>query len=244
MVRRSDNSVAACDQSGTSWIGAGGACAWRRLAVWSVLALAALLLSAAYIDLEATRWARWPGLDPLRSAFEIISEFGRGLWYVIALLALIPLLLRTGAQRPARLATLMLIALFVTGVIVQLIKPLVGRQRPKSLYDDGIDGFDWITAWYESSSFPSGHTATIAVVAAVMWIAVPRWRDMWIACVALVGVSRVLDGAHYPSDVIAGAFIGAGTTFLVARALRSRPWPQFFGKSRPTTMSVIQSPVE
>lgn len=67
----------------------------------------------------------------------------------------------------------------------------------------------------DSSSFPSGHTAAaVAFTAAV----VPSWRAAGMACgvpAALVAVKRVQSGAHYPSDVAAGAAIGLLSAWLV-----------------------------
>ena len=50
----------------------------------------------------------------------------------------------------------------------------------------------------------------------------PRLRWPLLALAVLIGMSRVIIGAHYPSDVIAGAAIGAGTTILLRRAFLRR----------------------
>ncbi|MEU2393437.1 phosphatase PAP2 family protein [Streptomyces sp. NPDC007369] len=69
----------------------------------------------------------------------------------------------------------------------------------------------------DSSSFPSGHTAAaVAFTAAV----IPSWPTAGIACAvpaAMVAVERVQSGAHYPSDVAAGAAVGLLTAHLIRR---------------------------
>ncbi|MEU3963191.1 phosphatase PAP2 family protein [Streptomyces buecherae] len=72
----------------------------------------------------------------------------------------------------------------------------------------------------DSSSFPSGHTAAaVAFTAAVA----PVWPAAGAVCAlpaAMVALERVQSGAHYPSDVAAGAVIGLTGAELVRRAAR------------------------
>ncbi|MGW0838942.1 phosphatase PAP2 family protein [Streptomyces sp. NPDC002787] len=83
-------------------------------------------------------------------------------------------------------------------------KQLADRRRPpKEWFPHGeVDDRP------DSSSFPSGHTAAaVAFTAAVA----PSWPSAGVLCAipaALVAVERVQSGAHYPSDVAAGAVIG------------------------------------
>ena len=71
-----------------------------------------------------------------------------------------------------------------------------------------------------SSSFPSGHTAAGFAFAAGAGQEVPVLAGPLVAMAALVGYSRVHSGAHHPSDVAAGAAIGAGAALLTRRL-----WP-------------------
>ncbi|MEH6374312.1 phosphatase PAP2 family protein [Streptomyces sp. KLMMK] len=71
-----------------------------------------------------------------------------------------------------------------------------------------------------ASCFPSGHTAAaVAFTAAVT----PAWLWVGAACAVptvLMAVERVHSGAHYPSDVAAGAVIGVAAAALVRTAPR------------------------
>lgn len=66
-----------------------------------------------------------------------------------------------------------------------------------------------------TTSFPSGHAASAAAFAAGVVLEDPRWAVAIVPLAASVAFSRVYTGAHYPSDVLAGAAIGAGAALAV-----------------------------
>jgi len=67
-----------------------------------------------------------------------------------------------------------------------------------------------------SPSFPSTHAAMAFSLATSLSLEYPRWyviapTMIWASC---VGFSRIHQGVHYPSDVLGGMVLGAGTACL------------------------------
>ena len=69
-------------------------------------------------------------------------------------------------------------------------------------------------------SFPSGHSATSFACATVLAAAAPRYRVAFFALAALIALSRLYNGDHFPLDVIAGALLGVATALLLLAAGR------------------------
>lgn len=71
-----------------------------------------------------------------------------------------------------------------------------------------------------ASSFPSGHATFFFAMATAIYLYNKKWGLWFFAAAALITVSRVIAGVHYPSDIIGGALIGALVgylTFIIAR---------------------------
>jgi membrane-associated phospholipid phosphatase len=123
-----------------------------------------------------------------------------------------------GGPRGRRAARSGLVAVAATSAVVNLIvKPIGGRGRP----DRAAEG---VPAAREvkmpgSRSFPSGHTAAAVAFATAVGQVLPV-AGIPLHCLAmLVGYSRVHTGVHYPSDVLAGALIGAVMADLTSVAV-------------------------
>lgn len=95
------------------------------------------------------------------------------------------------------------------------LSDVCGRYWPEtwinhnpSFIHDGAYGFHWFQTGSAFGSFPSGHSARTAAVAAVVWIAYPKWRG--VCGLAFLAEAAGLIGMnyHFVSDVIAGGFIG------------------------------------
>lgn len=108
-------------------------------------------------------------------------------------------------------------AVFIGTTVIEALGVTYGlkyafdRERPFVKYPDKIHPINP----EDSPSFPSGHTAAAFSLATSLSITYPKWYVIapsaaW-ACG--VGLARMNQGVHYPSDVLAGAAIGVGCGF-------------------------------
>ena len=112
----------------------------------------------------------------------------------------------------ARIPALLFSGIALSGILVDILKVIVGRPRPKLLFSAGSYEFSWIGLSADHWSFPSGHAATAAALAAALWYLWPQPALFYVIGAALVAMSRVVMGAHYLSDVAMGGFIGVVVT--------------------------------
>jgi membrane-associated phospholipid phosphatase len=99
----------------------------------------------------------------------------------------------------------------IATVVAFSTKEIVKRERP-AVQDPTFHAENNATNY----SFPSGHTSAAFSLATSMAFINHKWYVVVPAFswAALVGYSRMYLGVHYPTDVIAGAFIGAGSAWL------------------------------
>ena len=197
----------------------------RRLALPALGLLLLLLLSIAFLD-RPVAWFFHGSDQSLRDVFQFITQFGLGKGYLI-ITALLFLGLRAAAfgvrdgalatalARNAHRALFLFLSVAASGLTVDLAKMIFGRARPKLLFADGVYGFTWGAAQADYWSFPSGHATTMGTLALGLYLLWPRGAALYLAIALPVAASRVVIGAHYVSDVLMGAAVGAGIAWAV-----------------------------
>lgn len=117
-------------------------------------------------------------------------------------------------------ALLVAASVISSALVIYVVKTLVGRARPAL----------WDVEWYWGSSFPSGHTLAVAAFAIAAALCLGRIRpatrkpalSIAIIWIALVAISRLVLGVHWPTDVLAAACIGAFLPLAISVALELR----------------------
>ena len=110
-------------------------------------------------------------------------------------------------------AVYFLAASLASAVLVQIFKVVFGRVRPED-----------ILVLSDQGSFPSGHTANAATMAAVAVVLFPR---LWVflvgtAWVLLMALGRTIVHAHWMTDTIGGTLVGIGAALVIAAVFAAR----------------------
>jgi membrane-associated phospholipid phosphatase len=202
---------------------------------WGLLAVCCLACPIAYLllDKPVLDWQMRRGFvqfsHPAIDAFRLLGKAWLLVWLLLVWVA------ATGRRQ---LALLALSALLVLAVPVNSIKVLAGRPRPRekiaaaqatptSPQDTQLRGL----------SFPSGDTASALAVAAALSTALAwPWAAAALVAACGVGVMRVVDLAHHPSDVCAGAALGILAALVAVRLMRYGSPPAIEVWGRPVAL--------
>lgn len=117
------------------------------------------------------------------------------------------------------------LSILLSGAVVHIFKASFERPRIEHSVD-AINHFLSSPALFDLTgrfnSFPSGHTTTSFALAYVLARRHPSMGVFFYAVAALVAASRVYLGSHYPTDILAGAFIGVSAGYLIIDKTRQR----------------------
>ena len=142
-------------------------------------------------------------------------------WWITALITMVFPARRAAAWR-------MILAILLAYAVNDFaLKPLVDRARPFEA-DPSIIVID---ARPQSRSFPSGHAAMAITGAIAGSRLLPGSAWVWWPLALIVAVSRVYIGVHWPTDVLAGAVVGAGVAWFVLGGRFLTPSPPNFDRS-------------
>jgi membrane-associated phospholipid phosphatase len=191
------------------------------LLVTAATVLVVWLGAATQLDRAVLHWLAWPEKQPRSDLLLLLRVWGSlWTWCLIALAATLQHSSgRLALWHPARALGLPLLLIPASaGGVAELLKLLIRRKRPSELE------VYLFRAWNEQSwstkglGLPSSHSAVAFAGSVALALLYPRLA--WPALVVAMGCgfTRIASGAHYPTDVVAGAVVG------ILTALALTPW--------------------
>ena len=140
---------------------------------------------------------RVAALTPVMKLFSLLGDKGL-FWIALTLLLL-------AFRRTRRVGAYCAVSMVLTFLVVNCaVKPLVARVRPYDLFPE----IQLLVRAEHDFSFPSGHSANSFAVA---WILLRMTKKRYgvpaVTLAALIALSRLYVGVHYPTDVLAGTAI-------------------------------------
>jgi undecaprenyl-diphosphatase len=174
--------------------------------------------SITSVDQHVLRWIVGHRVGPLNPVFKTITygAVGGTIWVAAAAV------LAWRTHRP-----IVPISVFAGSVVwgadglANLLKAITNRPRPYAV----MPHLHVLIARPSSGSFPSQHATTTFAGATLLSFLWPKGSPVFLFAAVVIGFSRLYLGVHYPTDVLAGAAIGAavaGIGILVVTKTRLR----------------------
>ena len=160
-------------------------------------------------DIRSVQYlCRLPNRDLLTRISLKISFTADG-WLYITLLPVIILIIKPAQAR--EYLDLAVTAFTLERLLYYLFKNTIKRQRPPA----AIDGFRAVITASDRFSLPSGHTSAAFLTITFLCFAIsPLFLPLYLWA-ASVGMSRIVLGVHFPSDILLGALLGSSIALIV-----------------------------
>lgn len=209
----------------------------RILFWWPILTVAGFLLAAIFFDGPVIHaLTNWP--DHERAFFAFVTGFGKSDWILIpALLGMLvawgmgylPLTYswRWAMRSLAGTCAFVFVGVALPGLIVVILKRIIGRARPMYMEDVGVLHFEPLQHLVDWSfhSFPSGHSTTaLAFTIVLLTLTNDRFRGAIIAFGLAIGLSRIVVGDHFFTDVVSGILLGTVSAIVIRDYFATRNW--------------------
>ncbi len=184
----------------------------------------------------------------LNEFFVDITRLGSSSWYfAISIIGFGVVYLNNGlsfikVEKQKKISNFFISSFFyilIVGIVTQVLKHIVGRPRPNHTNFEDSFGFNFFTFDSNFHSFPSGHSSTIFIVCFILIATFPKLKYFFYFLASVIALSRVVVGAHFFTDIVAGAIL-ALISFKIINTILEKKYTQYkFSKLLPENNSEI-----
>ncbi len=191
---------------------------WMRILIGFVVTLALVFTGIFWFDIPMFNLLRWFDCTGCEYVGKI---FGAKVWLIVSFAVLCVFYIRKFLRSKEKgffsniygrvknsYAFMVFASVFLASFVGIFLKFLIGRARPIFYETFGMTGFYPFARDWAFHSMPSGHTMASFAGLVMIGMLVPRAKWFTWSLAIIIGVSRICVGAHWPTDVILGAFIG------------------------------------
>ncbi len=197
-----------------------------RWKTWAAITVLLVVLAMVFRDSALTLAARH---EPhwLRVLAENTTDIGKSWWsltltgivFIAAMLIIrygdLAAAARERLRYVATASAYVFLSVALSGIITNIVKRIIGRARPPLFDAEGAFHFKAFSGHlYES--FPSGHSTTDGAMAMALAVLFPSIRIPVLILGGFLALTRIMVGAHYLSDVIAGYSFGLWYAYMSA----------------------------
>lgn len=115
----------------------------------------------------------------------------------------------------ARSWAFMIVSMLTAAAVLNAFKLIIGRYRPRYMFNEDLVGFEPFGVALKMASFPSGHAQSIWSAMIALMFLTPRYTPVYAAIAVIVSASRFLTAVHFVSDVVMSAFLSCAVALLV-----------------------------
>jgi membrane-associated phospholipid phosphatase len=191
----------------------------KKTAIYAVIAAIIYLIFFFFLDKPIDLWvhAHWSETW-IYTWGTNISTVATGSYFMLVLALCFLLIIICDSIMKVRWTRILLnicVSVAIAIIIGEGLKYLLGRHRPVMLFEQDLYGLEFFSTEWELNSTPSGHTIRAFSLLTALSMLYRRFIPLFIFIATLIGLSRIVVTAHYPSDVVFGAFIGIFTALWV-----------------------------
>jgi len=184
--------------------------------IWVICVCCAAFLSYLFIDIPVTIFF-YDMHGSVKTFFgQYVTKAGTSTWILIFSLS-VYMIFRIKKPFFAQQGLFIFISIALSGILVNILKVIFSRYRPKAYFQDGLFGFDLfaLKTKYIFNSFPSGHATTAMGLAVALMLLFPKYRIGAFFFGVIVASSRFIVTAHYVSDVLIGGLLGGWVSYIL-----------------------------